>query len=117
MKKLDIKTPSCESTVWCGEGALAKVLPEALEGRQIFTVTDSNVYELYRELVSRELAPRGRIHGVSQLLGADGGGLDVKIVPAPRLGDELFHNKLRHRTAADVAVADEKYFGHLTNSR
>ncbi len=62
MKKLDIKTPSCESTVWCGAGALAKVLPEALEGRQIFTVTDSNVYELYRELVLRELAPRGHVH-------------------------------------------------------
>ena len=31
----------------------------------------------------------------------------------PRRLHHVFHHELRHRTAADVAVADEKYFNHL----
>lgn len=62
MKKLEIKTPSCESDIFCGEGALKEVLPEVLEGRQLFTVTDSRVYKIYGGFIEENLAPHGKVH-------------------------------------------------------
>lgn len=62
MKKIEIKTPSCESDIYCGEGAIKKVLPEVLGGRNIFTVTDSNVYKLYGGFIAQNLAPLGEVH-------------------------------------------------------
>ena len=61
MKKLEIKTPSCESEIFCGDGALDEVLPEAVGGRQIFTVTDSRVHGLYADFIQNNLAPLGAV--------------------------------------------------------
>lgn len=62
MKKLEIKTPSCESEIFCGDGALDEVLPEAVGGRQIFTVTDSRVHGLYADFIQNNLATLGAVH-------------------------------------------------------
>ena len=37
---------------------------------------------------------------------------DVKPMGTPRLLYHIFHHILRHRTAADIAVADEQDFYH-----
>ena len=63
-----------------------------------------------------QLAAGGWIDRVAQLLPAGGGGLDEKFFLQPRLLHHVFHDKLRHRAAADVAVADKKHFGHASRS-
>lgn len=65
MKKLEIKTPSCESIIYCGDGALDKILPEVLAGRQLFTVTDSRIYKLYKSFIDEKLAPFGHVHVIT----------------------------------------------------
>lgn len=46
MKSVTISTPSCNSVIYCGEGAFYKRLPE-LKTKHLFIVTDSNVFKLY----------------------------------------------------------------------
>jgi len=50
MKDLLINTNSKESVIHCGEGAFEKFAP-VLKDRQIYVVTDSNVYLYYRDLI------------------------------------------------------------------
>ena len=50
MQKLTINTPSVTSTIYCGEGAFRERTP-LLKGKQLFVVTDSNVYRLYSGLL------------------------------------------------------------------
>lgn len=50
MIDIEIKTNSSESVIHCGEGAFDKFAP-ALKDRQLFIVTDSNVYFYYKELI------------------------------------------------------------------
>ena len=59
-----------------------------------------------------ELAPRRRIDGVSYLLRARRGGRDEKSLLHACLFYDILHYKFRHRAAADIAVADKKYFYH-----
>ena len=59
-----------------------------------------------------QLPPGRRVDGVSKLLPAGRRRFDVKLRRQSRILHQLLHNELRHRTAADVAVADEKYFYH-----
>ena len=47
MKTLTINTPSCQSTIYCGNGAFAE-RTALLKGKNFFIVTDSNVYSLYK---------------------------------------------------------------------
>ena len=49
IKKIKIQTPSTNSVIYCGAGAAEKYIAELAAGRQIFLVTDENVYSLYRE--------------------------------------------------------------------
>lgn len=49
IKKIKINTPSTKSEVVCGAGAAEKFIPALAEGRQIFLITDENVYSLYRK--------------------------------------------------------------------
>lgn len=62
MKEIDINTHSVTSKIYCGEGALDKVLPKVLSGRHIFTITDSNVNRLYGGLIAQKFAPHGEAH-------------------------------------------------------
>lgn len=52
IRQLSIDTPTCTSTILCGEGAFEKYVPELIGGRQFFVVTDSNVYSTYGSLFS-----------------------------------------------------------------
>ena len=63
--------------------------------------------------VRGEHTPRRRVNAVAQLLRARRGGGDLKLVLQPRAVHEVFHYILRRRTAADVAMADEKYPRHV----
>ncbi len=47
MKSLTINTPSCDSTIYCGNGAFAE-RTSLLKDKRLFIVTDSNVYRLYK---------------------------------------------------------------------
>lgn len=47
MKSLTINTPSCASTIYCGNGAFAE-RTAILKDKKLFVVTDSNVYRLYK---------------------------------------------------------------------
>ncbi len=60
------------------------------------------------DAVLREFPARGRVHLVAQLLGRSGGRLDVEAGGQALLRHKGLHDKLGHRAAADVAVADEK---------
>lgn len=50
MKEIFLKTRTCESTIRCGEGTFGKYASQYKE-RQIFLVSDSNVYSLYSALI------------------------------------------------------------------
>ena len=79
--------------------------------------------ELHRALafagnsVSRQLAFCGRINGIApvapDLLAAGGGGGYEKILRDAALLHHILQNELRHRTSANVAVADKHYPYHL----
>lgn len=47
MKDIDLKTASAESVIHCGEGTFLKYAP-LLRERQLFVVTDANVFAYYR---------------------------------------------------------------------
>lgn len=51
MKDIVIKTSSVDSIIHCGAGSFDKYAGE-LKGRQLFIVTDSNVYRLYEKLLN-----------------------------------------------------------------
>ncbi len=53
-----------------------------------------------------------RVDSVADFLGGDGAGVNGEVLPAVCVLHQLFHYKFCHGTAADVAVADEKYFYH-----
>ena len=55
MKNLTISTLSCKSSIYCGRGAF-KERAESLKGRNLFIVTDSNVYKYYRNLLENSFA-------------------------------------------------------------
>ena len=54
-----------------------------------------------------ELAPRGRIDGIADLIAARRRGVDLKFVGKSCLFDQILHHKFRHRAAADIAQADK----------
>ena len=54
-----------------------------------------------------ELAPRGRIDGIADLIAARRRGVDLKFVGKSCLFDQVLHHKFRHRAAADIAQADK----------
>lgn len=49
MEDIILNAPSLKSTVHCGEGAFAKYAPAL--GKNLFLITDSNVYRLYKDLI------------------------------------------------------------------
>ncbi len=51
MKELTINTPSCNSKIYCGRGAFAE-RTELLKGKRMFVITDSNVYGIYKNLIT-----------------------------------------------------------------
>ena len=53
MQTIQLNTKSRPSTVFCGEGAL-DAAAEFLRGKDVFVVTDSNVYRLYKELIAEK---------------------------------------------------------------
>ena len=64
MTDIKLKTNSADSVIHCGEGAFEKYAP-ALKGRQLFIVTDKNVFSYYGQLISETF-----------------GNIPVKILPA-----------------------------------
>ena len=50
MQEIILKTNTQNSVIHCGKGAFEKFAP-ALRGQQLFIVTDSNVFKLYKELI------------------------------------------------------------------
>lgn len=64
--------------------------------------------------VRRQLPPRGWVDRVAEFLGACRRRVNDEPLPCPGFSGHILHHKLRHRTAADVAVANEKYFYHLS---
>jgi len=50
---------------------------------------------------------------IADLLPAGGRGVDVEIAGKSGLIYHVLKNKLSHGAAADIAVADEKYFYHI----
>ena len=61
MKKIEIDTPSAESLIVCGDGAFEKYIPELCTGLT-FTVTDSNVYKLYRGIFDGVFSSCGQVY-------------------------------------------------------
>lgn len=60
--------------------------------------------------------PAGRgINWIANLLGAGSCGRNVKLLLQSSLPHQILHHKLRHRTAAYVAVADKEYLCQLTS--
>lgn len=51
MEIIGLHTKSRPSTVYCGAGALSEA-EQYLAGKELFVVTDSNVYRIYRELIA-----------------------------------------------------------------
>lgn len=52
MREIVLKTPSCDSVIYCGAGAFDGYAP-SVAGEQLFVVTDTNVYELYEKLIKK----------------------------------------------------------------
>lgn len=50
MKEIILKTPTCDSVIYCGAGAFDGYAGKTA-GEQLFVVTDTNVYALYAELI------------------------------------------------------------------
>lgn len=53
MKKIEIRTATQQSVVYCEKGCFSGMVPSLLAGRQNFLLTDSNVYAIYREEIER----------------------------------------------------------------
>ena len=51
MQEIVLKTASYDSVIYCGEGAFESVAPTL--GNNIFIITDSNVFALYRPLIEK----------------------------------------------------------------
>lgn len=51
-----------------------------------------------------------RIYGIAQLFGAGGGRINKESVGEAGFSGKILHHKLRHRRAADIAVAYKEYF-------
>ncbi|MCD8309099.1 MAG: 3-dehydroquinate synthase [Clostridia bacterium] len=51
IKTVTVNTPTVKSDIFCGEGAFNKYAAELVAGKDIFVVTDSNVYSLYSNLI------------------------------------------------------------------
>ena len=49
---------------------------------------------------------------VTYFLGRGRRRLDVKVIFQPHIFYQIFHQKLRHWTSANIPVADKKYFSH-----
>ncbi len=49
MKKIGVKTPSMQGTIYIGKDALESRLPMLTQGQKNFVVTDSNIFALYRK--------------------------------------------------------------------
>ena len=64
--------------------------------------------------VLSQLPASGRIDGVAQFLGGGCGGGYLILCCEMRLIHHVLHYVFCHRTSADIAVADEKYFFHET---
>jgi len=60
-----------------------------------------------------EFAPGGRVDRVADLLRAGGGGGDGEVAGQAAAGGQILHDEFSHGAAADVAVANEKYFYHI----
>lgn len=56
MQKIDINTSFRPSTVFCGGGAFETGYGSVLAGRDLFVVTDSNVAEIYADLIAEKFA-------------------------------------------------------------
>ncbi|MCD8371728.1 MAG: 3-dehydroquinate synthase [Clostridia bacterium] len=52
IKTVNINTPSMQSIVYCGDGAFSALVPDLIAGKDVFLVTDSNVYRLYSQLIN-----------------------------------------------------------------
>ncbi len=53
MQIIEVKTKSRPSTVYCGAGAAEKI-GEVTRGKQLFVLTDTNVYRLYKEFIEEK---------------------------------------------------------------
>ena len=53
MQTIQLNTKSRPSTVICGSGALEEAA-KYLQEKDVFVVTDGNVYRLYRELIAEK---------------------------------------------------------------
>lgn len=62
MKTVEINTATCSSRVICGEGAFNENIPALCRDKLTFTVTDSNVYRIYRPLFDDIFAKSGAVH-------------------------------------------------------
>ena len=62
------------------------------------------------DAVLGQLAAGGGIDAVADLLGTGGGRSNLETAAQTGFGNQILHNKFGHGTAADVAVANEKYF-------
>ena len=63
--------------------------------------------DVERNAVLVETAPCGRVDRIADLLGRDGGRFDIIAVLEAAGAQQRLQDILRHRTAADVAVADK----------
>ena len=68
---------------------------------------------LAADAVLGKFAPRWRIDGIADFFGRSGGRSDLKLLAQAGFFDEVFHHKLGHGTAADVAVTDEEDLYHV----
>ena len=50
MKSITLKTASCDSIIYCGEGAFAE-RTQHLRDKKLFIITDSNVNKIYAQLI------------------------------------------------------------------
>ena len=62
---------------------------------------------LERNAVRDKRPPRAAMDVAADFVRVHGGGLHGDVAP-PRLAQHVLHHELRHRTAADVPVADEQ---------
>ena len=65
-----------------------------------------------RDAVGAQLSARGRVDVVADLLAARRRRGDLKLRREPLLTHHFLEQILRHRAAADIAVADKKHFDH-----
>ena len=65
-----------------------------------------------RNIVIAQDLPRTPVYATADCVALGGGRINVKVCIAPRLMNEVLHNHLRHRRAADISVTDKKKFVH-----